>query len=135
MKPKIVVGLVIIIGVLVFLILGSFKESAVYYLTIPELLAKNPQPVGSGLRVTGYPLAESIVWNPAEIEVSFTLAEAGESLRVVYKGTMPDQLADAQQVVAEGHLDSSGVFYASKLLLKCPSKYETGESDPQNRGY
>ena len=134
MKPKIIVGTVLIIAALVYLIIGGFKETAIYYLTVPELYAKQPLPVGEGLRVSGYVVPETIDWNADEIKLTFAMAEGQDTLYVQYNGIMPDQLADAQQVVAEGKLDSSGVLLANKILLKCPSKYEV-EGQSGNRGY
>ena len=125
MKPKIIVGVLLITCALAYLIVGGLKETAVYYMTVPELYARAEQPVGQGMRVSGPLLPESIRWNAEKIELRFALCEAEDTLRVIYHGVPPDQLANAQQVVVEGELLSSGVFLARKLLLKCPSKYET----------
>jgi cytochrome c-type biogenesis protein CcmE len=135
MKPKIVIGVLIIVVALGYLIIGGFKENAVYYLTIPEVHAKTSLQAGEGLRVSGYVVPQSIDWNADKIDLHFAMTESGDTLNVYYKGIMPDQLAEAQQVVAEGHLDSSGVLVASKLLLKCPSKYEVKNQGNYNRGY
>lgn len=124
MKPKIIIGIIIIVAALSWLILGGFTSSAVYYLSIPELLAQDID-AGEGIRVTGYVAPESIDWDAEKIELRFKLYEQADSLDVFYAGIMPDQMRDAQQVVAEGHLDENGQFVATKLLLKCPSKYET----------
>ena len=35
----------------------------------------------------------------------------------------PSRTLEAQAVMT-GHLGADGVFYASELLLKCPTKYE-----------
>ena len=124
MKPKIIIGTLIIIVALGFLIISGFKDSAVYYMTVTELNAKKAGLTGEGLRVSGYVIPSSIHWDAEKIQVRFTMLEGRDSLRVLYKGVKPDQLADAQQVLAEGKLNADGIFQASKLLLKCPSKYE-----------
>ena len=36
----------------------------------------------------------------------------------------PDLLKDEAQAIMTGELRSDGKFYASELLLKCPSRYE-----------
>ena len=46
----------------------------------------------------------------------------GGTLPVVYKGLVPDIFAPGIQVVVEGHY-VNGVFEASTLLAKCPSKF------------
>jgi len=135
MKPKIIIGVTIIVGALIYLIACGFKSNAVYYLTVPELYAKEHIPVGEGLRISGTVVPETIDWNSQNIQLNFAMAEGPDTLRVKYDGIMPDQLADAQQVVAEGKLDSTGVLHATKLLLKCPSKYEAKGQGTNNRGY
>lgn len=124
MKPKIIIGIVIIVSALFFLIFSGFKDTASYYLTVPELLAKTDITPDEGIRVHGYVNPESIEWDAERIELKFSIIEANDTLGVFYKGVKPDQLADAQQIVAEGHLQEDGLFIANKILLKCPSKYE-----------
>jgi cytochrome c-type biogenesis protein CcmE len=45
-------------------------------------------------------------------------------LRVVYTGVKPDLLRDEAQAILTGRLGEDGVFQASELLLKCPTRYE-----------
>ena len=124
MKPKIIIGTIIIIAALGYLIFSGFKDSSVYYMTVTELNQKKAGLHDEGLRVSGYVIPSSIDWDASQIQVRFTMVEGRDSLQVIYKGVQPDQLADAQQVLAEGKLNSQGELQASKLLLKCPSKYE-----------
>ncbi|MBN2356648.1 cytochrome c maturation protein CcmE [candidate division KSB1 bacterium] len=124
MKPKIIIGTVIIIAVLAFLIISGVKDSTVYYMTVSELHAKKSGMQGEGMRVSGYVIPSSILWDAEKIQVRFTMAEGRDSLHVYYNGVKPDQLAEEQEVLAEGKLDADGFLHASKLLLKCPSKYE-----------
>ena len=128
MKPKIIIGFVIILVALGYVIFGGLKETAVYYVTVPELKAK-PLPQGEGVRVSGYVDPASVKWDPQAIELRFAMYEEGDTLDVFYKGTLPDQLYDAQIVVAEGKLANDGSLVANKILLKCPSKYETAEPE------
>ncbi len=37
---------------------------------------------------------------------------------------MPDLLQNEAQAIMTGKIGEDGVFYASELLLKCPTKYE-----------
>ena len=45
-------------------------------------------------------------------------------MQVVYNGPMPDLLRNEAQAIMTGRLDENGVFHATELLLKCPTKYE-----------
>jgi len=48
----------------------------------------------------------------------------GKELKVVYKGTIPNNFESSTSVVVTGKY-KNGKFYASDILTKCPSKYET----------
>ena len=133
MKPKIIIGVILIVSALVFLIFSGFKDSASYYLTVSELYAKEDISPQDGIRIHGYVDAESITWDAETVELFFDLHDSGDTLLVYYKGVKPDQLADAQQVVAEGHLREDGVFEDSKIMLKCPSKYEIDSPTEKDR--
>lgn len=44
-------------------------------------------------------------------------------MRVVYKGTKPNNFEIATNVVVTGKFEN-GYFHATDVLTKCPSKYE-----------
>lgn len=55
---------------------------------------------------------------------SFYMTDAyGVELKVVYKGSMPNNFETATSVVVTGKYHD-GVFEANDILTKCPSKYE-----------
>ncbi len=57
--------------------------------------------------------------------VSFLITdEKGETAQVVFSGPPPANMGEATKVVAIGAMKGD-VFEAHKLLLKCPSKYES----------
>jgi cytochrome c-type biogenesis protein CcmE len=57
--------------------------------------------------------------------VSFLITdEKGDTAQVVFSGPPPANMGEATKVVAIGAM-KNGVFEAHKLLLKCPSKYES----------
>ncbi|MDZ7725745.1 MAG: cytochrome c maturation protein CcmE [candidate division KSB1 bacterium] len=126
MNLKIFIGLIIIIGAASFLIFSGVRDTFVYYTTISELKAKD-MPDERGIRVSGTIDPSSIRWQPDSLELYFKLTENDDTLEVYYHGAIPDQLSTAQVVVAEGRLNGHN-FKASKLLLKCPSKYEQKSS-------
>lgn len=49
--------------------------------------------------------------------------ETGDRMKVVYDGTKPGNFEQATSVVCVGRY-SGDAFYANKLLVKCPSKYQ-----------
>lgn len=46
-----------------------------------------------------------------------------QRLQVVYNGVKPDLLKDEAQAIMTGTVGSNGVFTATELLLKCPTRY------------
>lgn len=47
----------------------------------------------------------------------------GTELKVVYKGSIPNNFESATSVVVTGKYHE-GIFHANTILTKCPSKYE-----------
>lgn len=59
----------------------------------------------------------------ARAEFSFWMRdEVGNLRRVVYTGPKPAGFEDAERIVVEGRMQE-GIFYADRILIKCPSKY------------
>jgi cytochrome c-type biogenesis protein CcmE len=96
------------------------------------------------LRVGGDILAHSIVRQGNEVH--FTLIQNAATLcqqhpdqcggkdltlNVVYSGSepLPDTFKDGSQALADGKMDASGVFLATKVQAKCASKYEAKPGD------
>jgi cytochrome c-type biogenesis protein CcmE len=121
---RLYIGVAIIILVLVYLILTSTQGATVYALTIHELQESVPSIYGRGVRVGGNVDGSSITYNSTDLTLRFTLIDGDLTLPVQYQGTRPDMLRADAEVLVEGEYTPEGTFRASKLLLKCPSKYE-----------
>jgi cytochrome c-type biogenesis protein CcmE len=50
------------------------------------------------------------------------------TLPVRFEGVTPGLFRDGTNVIASGRLGSDGVFRATELMTKCPSKYEGVET-------
>jgi cytochrome c-type biogenesis protein CcmE len=57
------------------------------------------------------------------LAVAFRVADGSAALPVSYQGILPDLFREGQGVVAEGALDSSGVFEADTVLAKHDETY------------
>ena len=120
-RLKFFIGGAIILLVLGWLVLSNIQEASAHYLTVEELLAQGFS--DRMVRISGLVVGETIEWDPQQLILRFEIADDGGSLPVVYKGVRPDMFRDGAQAVIEGKYSSGGVFEASTLLLKCPSKY------------
>jgi len=49
--------------------------------------------------------------------------ESGEIKKVVFNGTKPEDFERSEQIVLTGKMKGD-TFYASSLLMKCPTKYK-----------
>ncbi len=121
---KFAVLVVLIVGTLVWLAAGGINETKTYYKTISELEQMKSAALGKRLRVAGDIESGSIVRKGRDVQ--FVLKQDASRLKVVYSGIdpLPDTFRDGAQALADGKLDSSGVFQANKIQAKCASKYE-----------
>ena len=115
-------------GIIVFLAIGylsymGFQGSATYYYTVSELTEQGSSIYGENVRVNGQVAPGSVEQEAAGRILRFTIIEGEQSLPVIYQGVVPDAFKVGNNVVAEGHLDSTGIFQANTILVKCPSKY------------
>lgn len=133
MRARFIIGGVIIAVAVVYLIASSLHSSAQYYLTVKELNDKGASMSGRNLRVSGFVIGESIVYNPQSSSLSFDIVDTHDelmagikttTLKIKYTGPKPDLLQNEAQAIAEGKLDPDGTFTASNLLLKCPTRYQ-----------
>lgn len=124
-RPLVLLGVLALVGV-VALGVGAFKKSVTYYVTPTELMAQTSANTGAGhpVRVSGTVVAKSISFDAGHGIVKFRITDTKTTLPVLYTGTAPDTLKDGAEAVAEGSLDSRGVFQAGKIFAKCPSKFE-----------
>ncbi len=120
-RLKFFVGGAIILVVLGWLIFTSIEGATAHYLTVEELFAQGPS--DQMVRVSGLVVDKTIDWDPQQLILRFEIAGEDGSLPVLYQGVRPDMFQDGSQTVVEGKYASSGLFEASTLLIKCPSKY------------
>lgn len=132
-RLRLYLGTAVILAVLVYLIISSTRGSAVYAMTIQELRDRGSSVYGLGLRVGGNLDGDSITFNANDLTLRFTIYDGDVTLPVEYKGTQPDMFRDDAQVLVEGKYGEDGLFRATKLLLKCPSKYEAAATKTATR--
>lgn len=69
-------------------------------------------------------------YNPEDGSFTFIITDnAGDKLKVIYSGTKPGNFDQASSVVCIGKY-SDDMFYAERLLVKCPSKYQDETPQP-----
>ncbi|MCL5677297.1 MAG: cytochrome c maturation protein CcmE [Firmicutes bacterium] len=125
-RTRLFIGVGVILAAIAFLMFSAFSGTTMYYYKVDEILAKGGGVTGKPLRVQGAIVPESVSFDIQVPLLKFNLrGESGGTIPVEYKGVKPDNMAQATSAIVEGRIDSKGVLVASKLLLQCPSKYES----------
>ncbi|HSQ61337.1 MAG TPA: cytochrome c maturation protein CcmE [Acidobacteriota bacterium] len=120
-----IVSLVVVASV-AYLILSGVKQTGLQYMTVTELATVEEAPKAGGFRLDGVVAAGTIAYDQKRPRLTFQMTDGKEAIQVVYDGLMPDAFAEGRDVVVEGtfrHADRT--LHASKLVTKCPSKYES----------
>ena len=130
MEPRrlkfILIGFGIAATMAFLFIVGTQKSDGgfAYYVTVDEFVTKGA-PAGH-FRVNGKVRPGSIERLQDGERVRFTAVDPKTEavLAVDYTGIVPDTFVDDADIVVEGRRRDDGVFEATTLLAKCPSKYE-----------
>lgn len=145
---KFILGGVLLLGAVGYLIISGTIAGAAYFITVDDLMSSD-EFTGQTVRITGAVIGDTIVYDEENLQINFTIAhvpteteDLGYALYLAANGlteaktvpvyienqVKPDLLQHEAQAILSGQLGSDGVFYASELLLKCPSRF--GEELP-----
>jgi len=143
-KLKFLVGGFLIFGAIAYLIIMNTFGGVQYFITVNELLSDSKY-MGQTVRISGAVIGKTIEYDDKNLVIDFTiahiettnedlayalyLAAADEStaqrLQVhIENQVKPDLLQNEAQAILTGKLGDDGIFYATEILLKCPSRYE-----------
>ena len=103
------------------LVLNALRDSIVFFST-PSMVAEKHIGPGRRFRLGGLVETGSLKRGDA-LAVTFSVADGSAALPVAYKGILPDLFREGQGVVAEGALDTAGVFKADTVLAKHDETY------------
>jgi len=126
-KKRYLVGAAIIVIAVGYLLYLSFGSSASYYVTVSEFFDRGTELYDISIRVAGRVADTPIEWNPEDLELKFAITEGGDTMSVIYNGARPNGFDTGVSILAEGKFHSDGIFQATQLIMKCPSKYEPAE--------
>ncbi len=103
------------------LVLYAMSDTIVFFHAPGDIVAKGVQP-GTRFRLGGL-VKEGSVKRGENQQITFEVIDAQGSLPVRYQGLLPDLFREGQGVVAEGVLESSGVFRADTVLARHDETY------------
>ena len=130
MKPRhkrmAAIGLgVVALGVAAALVLAAFQKNLVFFFT-PSQVAANEAPQGRSFRIGGMVVPGSL--KREGVSVEFAVTDTAKSMRVTYRGQLPDLFREGKGVVAQGQLGADGLFRASEVLAKHDENYMPPEA-------
>lgn len=103
------------------LIVWSLAGTTAYYKTPAELAASPPSPT-ERIRVAGKVVPGSVTRRAAVTD--FSVTDGKSAIPITTEDVLPDTFGMGVEVVAEGAMTPRGVFSASSVLTKCPSKFK-----------
>jgi len=116
---------VVALGVAAALVLAAFEKNLVFFFT-PSQVAAHEAPQGRSFRIGGMVVPGSL--KREGVNVEFTVTDTAKSMRVTYRGQLPDLFRDGQGVVAQAQLGADGLFRASEVLAKHDENYMPPEA-------
>ncbi len=135
---KILIAILVLLGSVGFLIYRGLAETSVYYMTVSEL---RTSPLGlqvtpdQAVRVGGLVVDSTIDYNQSDLMLRFAIKDESDpqqTITALYSGAKPDAFEPEIETLLEGTYDrANNLFTADTLLVKCPSKYESEQENPQ----
>lgn len=118
---------IIIIAAAIGAILSTIADSSTY--ATFKVAASNPS---SEYHVIGkLDKQKEMHYDPTENTDLFSfyiIDSAGEEKKVIFNGTKPNDFERTDQIVVVGKVKGNA-FFASSILMKCPSKYNNTNED------
>ncbi len=153
-RYKFLVGGILILGAVAYLIFSGTALGARYFISVDTLVNNPDEYLGETVRISGAVIGETIVYDQQNLIIDFTIANIPEEFDdlalVLHQAVndpsvsrlpvhienevMPDLLQHEAQAILTGQLGDDGTFYATELLLKCPSRYEEDIPEQVNEG-
>jgi len=110
-----------VLALAVALVLSALNESIIFFHSPTELVEKQIEP-GTRMRIGGL-VKEGSISRGEGLAVHFEVTDGKRSVPVAYQGLLPDLFREGQGIVAEGALDSGGVFRADTVFAKHDETY------------
>ncbi|MBL7002936.1 MAG: cytochrome c maturation protein CcmE [Gammaproteobacteria bacterium] len=114
------------VGVGVSFALKAFNENIMFFFSPDEVVA-GKAPINKKFRIGGLVVVGSVNRPGDGLTVHFDLTNKGESITVNYTGILPDLFREGQGIIANGKLNTDGVFVAEEVLAKHDENYMAPE--------
>lgn len=121
-RRMVLIGSVLsVLAVAVGLMLWGLSGNITFFHSPSDVVTKRI-PAGERFRLGGLVQEGSVTRLPNQT-VNFAVTDGANTIRVTYRGIIPDLFRERQGVVTEGRLDGAGLFVADTLLAKHDENY------------
>jgi len=121
----ILVGIAILASA-VGLVLYALQKNVSLYFT-PTQVFNNEAPQGRNFRIGGLVVQGSLKRQNDGLTLHFDVTDTAKTMRVMYKGILPDLFKEGKGVVAHGKLLPDNTFMADEILAKHDENYNAAE--------
>ena len=108
------------------LVLNALNSNIAFFYSPTDVKA-NKAPKDKTFRVGGMVVEKSLQRENDGLTVHFDVTDTLETVRVTYKGILPDLFQEGQGVIAQGKLNGQGQFMATEVLAKHDESYMAPE--------
>lgn len=110
-----------VLAIAAALVLSALNDSIVFF-NSPTDIAEKQIAVGTRIRVGGLVKSGSLQRGD-NLQIRFDVTDGKSDIAVRYQGIVPDLFREGQGVVAEGKLETGGIFVADTVLAKHDERY------------
>jgi cytochrome c-type biogenesis protein CcmE len=133
------IGLVVaglaVLGVATGFVLNALDNNLSYFFSPSEVVA-GAAPRDHVFRLGGLVEMGSVQRSDKDLSVHFTVSDGPQKVVVRYSGILPDLFQEGQGVIAQGRMNSDGIFVADEVLAKHDENYMPPEvADALKKGH
>ena len=110
-----------VLAVAVTLVFVALKDTVAFFYSPTQITEKEIKP-GQRIRLGGLVEKGSVIRGEGTV-VKFAVTDTNKTIKVNFKGILPDLFREGQGVVTEGYLQADGSFKADNVLAKHDENY------------
>jgi cytochrome c-type biogenesis protein CcmE len=115
------------LGAAAGLALSAFNDNLVFFVSPSQVVAGNA-PAGRTFRIGGLVEEGSLRRDEDGLTSHFVVTDTAHSVRVRYRGLLPDLFKEGRGCVAQGTMSADGTFVAEQVLAKHDENYMPAEA-------
>lgn len=110
-----------VVGLSILLVSIALRDEIVFFFDPTDVVEGGKVAPGQKFRVGGLVTEGSV--DKENSVISFAVNDGKNSITVKYDGILPDLFREGQGIIAEGALQSDGIFVAENVLAKHDENY------------